>query len=37
MLVNDPEDQDYNAKTVICLRKFPHIKMTPGEIFKGLE
>lgn len=37
MLQNDREDEDYNAETEICLRGFPHIKMTLGEIFEGVE
>ena len=31
------EEIDYNAEQEICLRAFPHIKMTLGEIFEGLE
>lgn len=37
MLQEDKEDEHYNAETEICLRAFPHIKMTLGEIFEGLE
>lgn len=37
MLQNDKEDEHYNADTEICLREFPHIKMTLGEIFDGVE
>lgn len=37
MFQNDKEDEDYNADTEVCLRAFPHIKMTLGEIFEGLE
>ena len=37
MLQNDKEDEDYNGKTEICLRAFPQIKMTLGEIFEGLD
>lgn len=37
VLQDDKEDKDYNAETEICLRAFPHIKMTLGEIFEGLE
>ena len=37
MLQNDKEVEYYNAETVISLREFPHIKMTLGEIFEGLE
>ena len=36
MLEDDKEDEDYNAETEICLREFPHIKMTLGEIFEGI-
>lgn len=37
MLVDDKEDEDYNAETEITLRAFPHIKMTLAEIFEGVE
>ena len=37
ILENDEEDEHYNAETVISLRGFPHIKMTLGEIFEGIE
>lgn len=37
ILERDEEDRDYNAQTEIVLRGFPHIKMTLGEIFEGLE
>lgn len=37
MLQNDKEDEDYNAETEIILKAFPHIKMTLGEIFEGME
>lgn len=37
MLQNDKEDEHYNAETVIQLKEFPHIKMTLGEIFEGME
>jgi len=37
MLEDDKEDEDYNAKTQICLRAFPHIKMTLAEIFEGVD
>lgn len=37
MLQDDKEDEDYNAETEICLRAFPHIKMTLADIFEGLE
>ena len=37
MLQDDKEDEHYNADTEICLKGFPHIKMTLGEIFEGVE
>ena len=37
ILQDDKEDEHYNAETEICLKAFPHIKMTLGEIFEGLE
>lgn len=37
MLQNDKEDEDYNGETEICLKAFPQIKMTLGEIFEGLD
>ncbi len=37
ILQDDKEEEDYNAEEVICLKAFPHIKMTLGEIFEGLE
>lgn len=37
LLQNDKEEACYNANTEICLRAFPHIKMTLAEIFEGLE
>lgn len=37
MLEEDPQEADYNAQTEICLRAFPQIKMTLGEIFEGLD
>lgn len=37
LLQNDKEDEDYNAEQEICLKAFPYIKMTLGEIFEGLE
>ena len=36
MLQDDKEDEHYNAETEICLRSFPHIKMTLGDIFEGV-
>lgn len=37
MLQDDREDEHYNAETEITLKAFPHIKMTLGEIFEGVE
>lgn len=37
ILVNDKEDEEYNADTIIRLKEFPHIEMTLGEIFEGVE
>lgn len=37
ILQDDKEEEDYNAETEICLRAFPHIKMSLSEIFEGLE
>nr|WP_302593849.1 Uma2 family endonuclease [uncultured Acetatifactor sp.] len=37
MLQDDKEEKDYNADTEICLKAFPHIKMTLGEIFEGID
>ncbi len=37
LLQDDKEDEHYNAETVISLKEFPHIKMTLGEIFEGIE
>ncbi|MCI8682176.1 MAG: Uma2 family endonuclease [Lachnospiraceae bacterium] len=37
MLQNEPDEEEYNAETEICLREFPHITMTLGDIFSGLE
>jgi len=37
MLQDDAEEDDYNAEEEICLKAFPHIKMTLGEIFEGVE
>ncbi len=36
MLQTDKQDADYNADEEICLRAFPHIKMTLGDIFEGV-
>lgn len=37
VLQGDREDEHYNAETEISLKAFPHIRMTLGEIFEGLE
>ena len=37
ILQDDEEQEDYNADDVICLKAFPHIKMTLGEIFEGID
>ena len=37
MLRDDEEDEYYNMNQEICLKAFPHIKMTLGEIFEGIE
>ncbi len=37
ILQEDKEDKEYNAETEICLKAFPHIKLTLGEIFEGIE
>lgn len=37
MLQDDKEDEEYNGDTEISLKAFPHIKMTLGEIFEGLD
>jgi len=37
MLQADKEDEDYNAEQEICLKAFPHIKMTLGGIFADVE
>lgn len=37
LLQKDKEEEDYNAETQISLREFPHIKMTLGEIFEGID
>lgn len=36
VLKEDKGEEDYNAETEICLKAFPHIKMTLGEIFEGV-
>ena len=37
ILQDDPDENDYNAQTVIALRRFPHIEMRLCEIFEGVE
>lgn len=37
MLQTDKEDADYNVEQEIILKTFPHIKMTLGDIFEGIE
>ncbi len=37
MLQEDKEDEDYNAEIEMSLKEFPHIKMTLGEVFEGLD
>ncbi|MDE7432723.1 MAG: Uma2 family endonuclease, partial [Lachnospiraceae bacterium] len=37
MLQTDKDDEHYNAETENCLMEFPHIKMSLGNIFEGLE
>lgn len=37
MLQADPEDDHYNAETLISLKEFPHITMKLEEIFEGLD
>lgn len=37
MLQADPEDDYYNAETLISLKEFPHITMRLEEIFEGLD
>ena len=37
MFQGDREDEDYNAETEIRLKAFPHIKMTLGDIFDGVD
>lgn len=36
MLQEDREEEYFNADTEISLKAFPHIKMTLGEIFEGV-
>lgn len=37
MFQGDREDEDYNAETEIRLKAFPHIWMTLGDIFDGVD
>lgn len=37
VLQDDKEIEDYNAEEEICLRAFPNIKMTLGDVFEGVE
>lgn len=37
MLQDDKEIDEYNAEQEISLKSFPHIKMTLGEIFEGVD
>ncbi len=37
LLQEDEEDEEYNSKTVLSLREFPHITMKLEEIFEGME
>lgn len=37
MIQNGRDEEDYNAETEICLKVFPHIKMTLGDMFEGIE
>jgi Uma2 family endonuclease len=37
ILVDDVEDVDYNAKTIIKLRDFPNIEMTLEDIFEDID
>lgn len=37
MLQSDKEDDDYNGEQEIILNSFPHIRMTLGDIFEGIE
>ena len=36
LLQDGKEDEEYNAELEICLKAFPHIKMSLGEIFEGV-
>lgn len=37
ILQDDEDEEDYNAKEIIYLKSFPHIKMELGEIFEGIK
>ncbi len=37
ILQDDKDDDYYNAETEICLKAFPHIKVTLSEIFEGVD
>ena len=37
ILQDDADEDHYNADTEICIRAFPHIKMTLSEIFEGVD
>lgn len=37
ILQDDKEEEHYNVETESCLKAFPHIQMTLGKIFEGLE
>ncbi len=36
LLQDGKEVEEYNAELEICLKAFPHIKMSLGEIFEGV-
>ena len=36
LLQDVKDEEDYNAEEELSLRAFPHIKMTLGEIFEGV-
>lgn len=37
MLQADPEEEDYNADTIVALRAFPNITMTLKDIFENVD
>ncbi len=37
ILQDDREDEEYNVDQEIALKAFPHVKMTLGEIFEGVD